>query len=243
MPNSVSPSAPSVKESFYTSTVQEQNYSIEKSALKEQLLLVSNAKEYKLNRVFDLIIGLVGLLLFVVLFPFFALGIKLSSRGSVLFKQRRTGKMGYEFLCYKFRTMHQVNLKTVEGKPVVTQKKDKRVFWFGSILRKTNLDELPQILNVIKGEMSLVGPRPYPVDECRHWNNTFDDFYYRYLVRPGVSGFAQVNGFRGGTLDVEHMRQRLDKDLIYVQKKSLWFDIKILFLTVKQMVTFRTNAH
>lgn len=200
-------------------------------------------KQYAGKRIFDICIGIVGLLFFAVLYPLIALGIKLSSRGSVVFKQSRTGLDGNRFICYKFRTMHQVEKKVKDGEPDITKVGDSRVFWFGQMLRKTNLDELPQILNVIKGEMSLIGPRPYPIEECKYWNNTFNDFFYRYMVKPGVTGFAQVTGFRGGTLDTDHMRKRLDKDLIYVQKQSFVLDLKILFLTFKQMITFKTNAH
>jgi len=200
-------------------------------------------KTYAGKRTIDLMIGFLGFIVFSLLSPFIALGIKLSSKGPVVFKQKRTGQNGQEFTCYKFRTMHQLNLRRIDGKPVVTQKGDKRIFWFGNILRQTNLDELPQILNVLKGEMSLVGPRPYPVEECKHWNNTFDDFYYRYAVKPGISGFAQVCGYRGGTLDEDHMRTRLDKDLVYVQKQAPLFDLKIIFWTIMQMFKMNTNAH
>ncbi len=200
-------------------------------------------KQFFGKRALDLILGSVAFILFAAIYPFIALGIKMSSKGSVIFRQKRTGINGHAFTCYKFRTMYNVARKHKDDEPDITQKGDSRIFAFGSFLRKTNLDELPQIINVMKGEMSLIGPRPYPVDECKYWNNTFDDFYYRYMVKPGVTGFAQVTGFRGGTLDVNHMRKRLDKDLIYIQKQSLWMDIKILFLTVKQMVTFNTNAH
>ena len=139
--------------------------------------------------------------------------------------------------------MHTVEKLKNKHLPIVTEKGDSRIFNFGSILRKTNLDELPQVINVLKGEMSLVGPRPYPIDECNHWNNTFDDFYYRYMVKPGITGYAQVTGYRGGTLDKMHMRKRLDKDLIYIEKQSLILDLKILFQTVHQMLSFKTNAH
>lgn len=195
------------------------------------------------KRALDLVLGSLAFVLYVIAFPFIALGIKLSSNGKVIFKQKRTGINGHVFTCYKFRTMHNVTKQRNDGEPDITQKGDNRVFFFGNILRRTNLDELPQIINVMKGEMSLIGPRPYPVDECKYWNNTFNDFYYRYMVKPGVTGYAQVTGYRGGTLDVEHMRKRLDKDLIYIERQSLWMDVKILFLTVKQMVTFNTNAH
>jgi lipopolysaccharide/colanic/teichoic acid biosynthesis glycosyltransferase len=200
-------------------------------------------KEYPGKRLVDIVLGSIGALIFALVYPIIALGIKLSSKGPVIFKQRRTGQNGLEFTCYKFRTMHQLNLRRIDGKPVVTQEGDKRIFWFGRMLRRTNLDELPQIINVLKGEMSLVGPRPYPVNECAHWNSTFDDFYYRYAVKPGISGYAQVKGFRGGTLDEEHMRKRLDKDLVYVEKQSLVLDLEIIWHTVLKMLKLETNAH
>lgn len=200
-------------------------------------------KTFAGKRFIDLAIGLFGFFIYSILYPFIALGIKISSKGPVIFKQARTGQHGKEFTCYKFRTMHQLNLRRIDGKPVVTRKGDKRIFWFGNLLRKTNLDELPQIINVLKGDMSLVGPRPYPVDECAHWNNTFDDFYYRYAVKPGITGYAQILGYRGGTLEVEHMRTRLDKDLVYVQKQAPLFDLKIILWTVTQMFKLDTNAH
>lgn len=193
--------------------------------------------------ILDAFFGLVALIAFAVLYPFIALGIKLSSKGPVIYKQVRTGQSGREFVCYKFRTMHQINLRRIDGKPIITQKGDKRVFGFGNFLRKTSLDELPQIINVIKGDMSLIGPRPYPVNECAYWNNQFDDFYYRYAVKPGISGLAQVKGFRGGTLDEDHMRRRLDFDLIYVEKCSMMTDLNIIAKTVKQIVSPHANAH
>lgn len=200
-------------------------------------------KTFTGKRTIDLAIGTFAFLAFVITYPIFGLFIKLSSRGPVIYRQRRTGQNGHEFICYKYRTMHQLDLHRIDGKPVVTQKGDKRIFGFGKLLRATNLDELPQVLNVLKGDMSLIGPRPYPVEECTHWNNTYGDFYYRYAVKPGISGLAQVNGYRGGTLDEDHMRRRLDYDLIYVQKQSLGLDLKILWRTVLKMVHLDTDAH
>lgn len=195
------------------------------------------------KRVIDLSIGIVALAAFLVSYPVIALFIKLSSRGPVLFKQRRTGRNGHEFVCYKYRTMHQLDLHRIDGKPVITRKGDRRIFGFGKLLRLTNLDELPQVLNVLKGDMSLIGPRPYPVEECAHWNSAFPDFYYRYAVKPGITGLAQVNGYRGGTLDEEHMRRRLDYDLIYVRRHSLGLDLQILGRTIFKMVNLDTDAH
>lgn len=203
----------------------------------------NSSYKYTGKRVTDLLIGVFAVSLFILLLPLIAIGIKLNSRGPVFFKQKRTGVHGREFTCYKFRTMHFLQLKRYDGKPVVTQKNDNRIFWFGKILRKTNLDELPQIINVLKGDMSLIGPRPYPVKECKYWNNTFEDFYYRYSVMPGISGLAQVNGYRGGTLNESLMRKRLDYDLIYVEKQSFLLDLKILFRTIFKMINFDTDAH
>ena len=201
------------------------------------------AKTYRGKRSIDVILSLIGLIIFGITYPFIALGIKLSSKGPVLYKQKRTGQNGKVFTCYKYRTMACTEKECIDGQPVVTQKGDPRIFAFGQFLRKTNLDELPQIINVIKGDMSLIGPRPYPVDECAHWNSTFDDFFYRYAVKPGISGLAQTTGYRGGTLDEEHMRKRLDKDLIYVQKQSLGFDLKLIGKTILQMLHMNTNGH
>jgi lipopolysaccharide/colanic/teichoic acid biosynthesis glycosyltransferase len=205
--------------------------------------VVLTRKQYSSKYLLDAILGGISFLIFIVLYPVVALGIKLSSKGPVIFKQQRTGRSGHTFTCYKFRTMHQLSLRRIDGKPVITQKGDKRIFWFGKLLRRSSLDELPQIINVIKGDMSLIGPRPYPVDECAHWNSKFEDFYYRYAVKPGISGLAQAKGFRGGTLDEDHMRHRLDYDLIYVEKQSLGFDFYIIWHTILQMLKLETNAH
>lgn len=230
--------APSVKESI--SREQSRPPALRTSHTKFEDLA---SRTYRGNRSLDILLGSLAFFAFSILYPFIAIGIKLSSRGPVLYAQKRTGKDGEVFTCYKFRTMHQIELRRIDGKPVVTQKGDKRIFKFGSILRKTNLDELPQILNVLQGDMSLVGPRPYALEECKHWNNTFSDHHYRYAVKPGITGYAQVNGLRGGTHSEEHMRQRLDKDLAYVRKQSISFDLYIIWHTVLQMLKLETNAH
>lgn len=202
-----------------------------------------NVREYRGKRLVDLFLGSLLLIGFLILTPFIALGIKLSSRGPVFFKQKRTGKNGITFTCYKFRTMEYGSGEKKAAVPDITVRGDKRVFPFGSFLRFLNLDELPQIINVIKGDMSLVGPRPYPVDECAYWNTKIDNFYYRYAVKPGITGFAQVKGYRGGTLDIDLIRKRTDYDLIYVQKNSLVFDLKTIAMTATQMVNLKNNGH
>lgn len=202
-----------------------------------------NVKDYTGKRYLDIVLGFFGLLGFALLYPFIALGIILSSPGPVIFKQKRTGLFGQPFTCYKFRTMHLVEKRSKDGKPVVTQKGDRRIFGFGQFLRKTNLDELPQIINVIRGNMSLVGPRPYPVEECIYWDDVFDDHFYRYTVTPGITGFAQAKGLRGGTLEEHLMRKRLDYDLIYTEKSNIMLDLEIIWLTIVRMVVRKTNGH
>lgn len=200
-------------------------------------------RQYRGKRILDLTLGFVALIFCLILFPFIALGIKLSSKGPVFFKQKRTGQNGDTFICYKFRTMKQSSGRSSNGKPDITIEGDERIFPFGRLLRLLNLDELPQIINVLKGDMSLVGPRPYPVEECSYWNSTFDDFFYRYAVKPGITGFSQVKGYRGGTYSVEHMRKRTDYDLIYVQKNTFFMDVYIIMKTVTKMINLDTNAH
>lgn len=191
---------------------------------------------YAGKRLIDLLLGIIGATVFMILFPVFALGIKLSSKGPIIFKQARKGYLGEIFYCYKFRTMHIEDLNTENKIPAIAKHAEDRIFKFGRFLRKTNLDEFPQMINVLKGEMSLVGPRPYPVDECEYWNDIFDDHFSRYTVIPGLTGYAQVKGYRGGTLDSELMRKRLNYDLAYTQNPTMLFDIKIICKTIFQMI-------
>ncbi|WP_265768061.1 sugar transferase [Fodinibius salsisoli] len=195
------------------------------------------------KRAFDLFFGSIGTLILAILYPFIALGIKLSSNGPVIFKQERTGFDGEIFDCYKFRTMHTEQEEKSVSELDVTDKNDSRIFPFASFLRKTNLDEIPQFINVLKGDMSLVGPRPYPIRENSHWNTTFPDFYQRFSVKPGLTGLAQAYGLRGGTVDIYQMKERLKCDLKYIKKRSLYMDIKLIIMTIKSMLTFKTHAH
>jgi len=222
---------------------KERDESLNRSSSRRDRYEDLGESNYTGKRVIDLLVGSIGLLAFTVIYPFIAIGIKLTSPGPVLFKQKRTGMFGEEFTCYKFRTMHVVNKERRDGKPVITEIGDSRIFSFGQFLRKSNLDELPQILNVIKGDMSLVGPRPYPVQECRYWDEVFDDHFYRYTTTPGITGLAQARGYRGGTLDEEEMRRRLNFDLIYTEKNNLFLDLKLIWKTVYQMIVRDTKAH
>lgn len=192
----------------------------------------------------DLLLALAGIVVTLPFLPVAALVIKLSSSGPVFFKQERKGKGGRPFTCYKLRTMHTYSRQTKKNSdPNITQKGDDRIFKFGQFLRDHNLDELPQLYNVLRGDMSLVGPRPYMVVECEYWKDIFDDFKKREQVKPGLSGLAQVNGYRGGILDEEHMRTRLDYDLIYIKSYGIRIDLMIIAKTVLQMLSLNTNAH
>ena len=195
------------------------------------------------KRVIDIVFGSIGLLGLIIIYPFIALGIKLSSDAPVIFKQKRAGFDGKEFVFYKFSSMHPHKKGTDDGKIDITQKDDDRIFKFGRFLRETNLDELPQFINVLKGDMSLVGPRPYTLHENSYWNTTFPDFYIRFAVKPGLTGLAQASGYRGGTLSLQHMSERLRLDLTYIKQRSLSLDIELILLTTKKMLCLNTGAH
>lgn len=196
-----------------------------------------------LKRTLDLVGAIVGLVILGIALPFLIRRIQKESPGPLLFKQPRTGKDGSVFHCYKIRTMHINDDSNRNGQPLITTVGDPRIFEFGHFLRRTNLDELPQLINVLRGEMSLVGPRPYPVAECQHWEEQIPNWAVRYAVKPGMSGWAQVTGYRGGTLSATHMTQRLRRDFKYIETASFWLDIRIIWKTLTQMLYRKTSAH
>ena len=156
-------------------------------------------------------------------------GVKLSSTGPILFKQRRYGLDGHEIVVYKFRSM----TVTEEGENVIQATvNDKRVTTFGKFIRKTSLDELPQFINVLQGRMSIVGPRPHAISHNELYRNLIKGYMVRHKVKPGITGWAQVNGFRGETESVESMKARIDFDLDYLKKWSLALDLKIILKSV-----------
>ena len=159
-----------------------------------------------------------------------AVGVKLSSPGPVLFGQRRFGWNGRQIAVHKFRTM----VVHYEAQGVLTQagQHDSRVTMFGRFLRTTSLDELPQFFNVLKGEMSIVGPRPHAVEHNMQYRELIDRYMLRHNVKPGITGWAQVNGWRGETRTVDKMARRIEHDLYYIEHWSLWLDLKIIFLTL-----------
>ncbi len=159
-----------------------------------------------------------------------AIAVKLDSPGPVFFRQNRTGWSGKSFRIWKFRSMyvHQEeagNLKQAE-------KNDSRITRVGAFIRKTSLDELPQIFNVLKGDMSLVGPRPHAVQHDKEYSQRIFDYFARHHIKPGITGLAQVRGLRGETKDINQMIQRIESDIEYINKWSVWLDITIILRTV-----------
>ena len=136
-----------------------------------------------------------------------------------------------------------VETETEEGKHLGTQKNDPRITRIGKYLRKFNLDELPQFINVLKGEMSIVGTRPHSVPLNLQSKEKIDNYMVRHLVKPGITGWAQVNGFRGDASEKEHMARRVEHDIWYIENWSFWLDINIIFLTVWTMVKGDPNAY
>ena len=196
------------------------------------------------KRLFDLVVGSIAL---VVLMPFLVLlsiAIKLDSTGPALFHQQRRGRNGEPIDVYKFRTMYQnySTPKPTASSFVQAKKNDNRVTRIGAILRRTSLDELPQLFNVLNGSMSLVGPRPHPAPLDEQYRRFIPMLNSRYAVKPGLTGWAQINGFRGETARVEDMLARVEHDCHYIKHWSLWLDIKIIALTALNGWTDR-NAY
>jgi putative colanic acid biosynthesis UDP-glucose lipid carrier transferase len=159
--------------------------------------------------------------------------IRLTSPGPVLFKQQREGFGGKMFTIFKFRTMRVIDSPT--SRLILTEQDDPRVYPFGALLRKTSLDELPQLLNVIRGDMWLVGPRPHsPLATAagQRYSAAASGYMARMRVKPGITGWAQVNGWRGPTTTLEHIQKRVAYDLYYIEHMSLWFDLKVLLRTM-----------
>ncbi len=176
-----------------------------------------------IKRMFDLIIAIPGIIILTPFFLIIMVIIKLTSKGPVFFKQKRTGFQQKEFKIIKFRTM-KVNS---EADSLQATKDDPRKTKFGEFLRRTNIDELPQIINVIKGEMSIVGPRPHMIAHTDEFYKKYDKYMVRHWVKPGITGLAQVNGWRGNS----DIGIRVKYDIKYIENWSIWLDIKIVFLT------------
>jgi putative colanic acid biosynthesis UDP-glucose lipid carrier transferase len=183
----------------------------------------------RFKRFFDVIFSiLMFATIFFWFFPIIALLIKIESKGPVFFKQIRNGLNNKEFKCYKFRSMFlnsEANIKQVE-------RNDPRITRIGKLLRKTSLDELPQFINVLKGEMSVVGPRPHMVKETERFAENINKFMVRHLIKPGITGLAQVSGYRGEVETENDIKGRVKYDIFYIENWSFSLDVKIIFLTV-----------
>jgi len=192
------------------------------------------------KRFFDFIFSLLFILFiywwsYIIIF----LIIKFQSKGPILFKQKRIGLDGQTFMCYKFRTMHihESNSKTI------TKKDDSRIFAFGRLMRKLNIDEFPQFINVFKGDMSVVGPRPHMVSEDIMLADKIEKYRMRRWVKPGITGYAAIKGFRGGTESIELMQKRINLDVRYIEKWTFWLDLKICYQTIFEMISFKSKGH
>lgn len=192
------------------------------------------------KRAFDLCGAITGLILLSPLFLMAALAIKLDSPGPVFFRQLRHGYNKEPIWVLKFRSMNVLENSSEFIKQA--QRNDPRVTRVGRVLRRTNIDELPQLLNVLRGEMSIVGPRPHATAHDKLFEEFIPPYSRRHRIKPGISGWAQVNGFRGETDTIEKMQRRLEYDLHYIENWSLWFDIKIILMTLFSRETYR-NAY
>ncbi|MDX2306086.1 MAG: undecaprenyl-phosphate glucose phosphotransferase [Microscillaceae bacterium] len=208
------------------------------------ILVIHNRKEpledvfnRVIKRIFDIVFSFFVLVLILSWFiPLVGLFIKLDSKGPIFFMQKRGGKDGQKFWCIKFRTMYC----NQGNKFKLVTRNDKRITRVGSFLRKTSLDELPQFINVLLGDMTIVGPRPHAIEIDTTFKKIVDKYMVRYLVKPGITGLAQIKGFRGSDDDV--MRFRVKLDIFYVENWSFYLDIKIILLTVIKMLRGDKNA-
>lgn len=198
-----------------------------------------------LKRLFDFLFSLlITITIFSWLFPLIILLIKLDDKGQAFFKQPRWGRNNRSFFAYKFRSMKMNSCELDEnGKFMQASKTDSRVTRVGRILRKTNLDELPQFINVLKGEMSIVGPRPHPTVLNLESRKIVNNYLKRHLAKPGITGWAQVHGLRGETKNIELMIKRVEFDIWYIENWSIWLDIQIIFMTIWVMLKGDENAY
>lgn len=200
--------------------------------------------EYPLNRIikygFDVLFTTVLFLtVFWWLFPLLVLLVKLSSPGPVFFRQQRSGKNNRAFWCYKFRTMRVNNLSD----ELQASRNDARITPIGGFLRKTSLDELPQFINVLKGDMSIVGPRPHMLKHTEEYSKLIDNYLVRHFAKAGITGWAQVNGFRGETRNLDEMERRVEFDIWYIENWSFLLDVKIIWRTLRLVIFRDKNAY
>lgn len=188
-----------------------------------------------IKRIFDFMFALIAIVALTPVWVVLAVWIFLSSPGGVFFRQKRTGYRGETFEMLKFRSMYRNDKadeqQSTEGDPRVTP--------VGRFLRRSSLDELPQLWNVLVGDMSIIGPRPHMLQHTEYYSARIPGYMRRHDMRPGLTGYAQIKGFRGPTPKLEDMERRVKADLEYIDKFSLWLDLKIFSLTLWRMLTFK----
>jgi putative colanic acid biosynthesis UDP-glucose lipid carrier transferase len=198
---------------------------------------------YKLNlfikRCFDFVSCLIAVIVLTPVWIIVAIAIKLDSKGPVFFKQGRRTKDGRVFQMLKFRSMH-VNK---DADRLQATKDDPRKYPFGNFMRKSNIDELPQFLNVLKGDMSFVGPRPHMLLHTELYSQLIDKYMVRHFVKPGITGWAQVTGFRGETKELWQMEGRVMRDIWYIEHWSIWLDLRIVWMTLKSVFIHDERAY
>ena len=200
---------------------------------------LANPVNKAIKRAFDIVASLVFLIPTAIMFPFIWVIIKIQSPGPIFFKQKRTGLDGQDFEMLKFRSMH-VNK---DADRLQATKDDPRKYPFGNFMRKSNIDELPQFLNVLKGDMSFVGPRPHMLLHTEQYSQLIDKYMVRHFVKPGLTGWAQVTGYRGETKELWQMEGRVKRDIWYIEHWSVWLDIRIIWLTAKTIFIHDKNAY
>lgn len=199
---------------------------------------LQNPVNKAIKRGVDLLISSIVLLFSPIVFLPIAIGVKLSSPGPVFFRQERTGYRGKSFQCLKFRSMRVNSLSD----SLQASKDDPRKTKFGNFLRKTSLDELPQFINVFLGDMSIVGPRPHMVQQTQEYSELINKYMLRHTIKPGITGWAQVNGYRGPTDELWKMEKRVELDVWYAENWNFMLDVKIMFLTVFNAIRGEQNA-
>ena len=207
-------------------------------AIDIQRAPLSGAQRF-VKRIMDISLAALALIFFLPIMALTAIAIKLDSPGPVIFRQNRKGFNGRQFTIFKFRTM-----TVQENGPAVLQatRDDPRVTAIGRLLRSASIDELPQLLNVLKGDMSLIGPRPHALAHDSYFENILSDYAFRHHVKPGITGWAQCNGARGATPSIDQISERVKLDLWYINNWSLWLDIQILIKTFFEVLRKR-NAY
>lgn len=193
-----------------------------------------------IKRTFDIVVSLMVCIVLLFIIPVVAIIIKIQSPGGpIFFRQKRTGLGGKDFMCYKFRSMH-VN---VDADKLQATEHDPRKFAFGNFMRMGNIDELPQFYNVLRGDMSIVGPRPHMLYHTEMYSALIDKYMVRHFAKPGITGWAQVTGFRGETKELWQMEGRVRKDIWYIENWTFWLDLAIIFKTAKQIIVHDKYAY